>query len=237
MVGSDGQGGHSLAVTHIISARGQTLSVDVPTIVQHGLNSDVIELDLDGTWEGLSPVLTLGDGDGAWSAVYEGPVSVPSALMEDVGYLPVTVTGYGGSVRMLSATASHLLRVVPSGYYDGTGGVDDGEDLLGQLVGAYEAATEAAGAANEAAQAANEAAEAATEAIEGAGAAVSAANEAADAANEAAQAASEAALAAGERSLYAYADPEAEDRIVLEYPAFLESDDGCSVYLTLEGED
>lgn len=116
-------------VRHVITARGQTLRVDVPSIVQHGLNSDEIELDLDETWDGLSIVLTLGEGDGARSTVYAAPVTIPSALMEDVGYLPVTVTGYGdgGRVRILSERASHLLRVVPSGHYD-EGSSADSED-------------------------------------------------------------------------------------------------------------
>lgn len=44
----------------------------------------------------------------------------------------------------------------------------------------------------------------------------------------------EAAEAAGERVLYAYPDPEADDRIILQYPSFLESEDGGSVYLNVE---
>ena len=54
---------------------------------------------------------------------------------------------------------------------------------------------------------------------------------------EAAEDARNAAQAAGEKSLYAYADPDSDELIILEYPAFLESEDGGSVYLTLEGSD
>lgn len=82
-------------------------------------------------------------------------------------------------------------------------------------------------------QAAHIAKEAAKEAIEAAGAA----NDAASNANDAAKDAREAAELAGEKSLYAYADPENDELIILEYPAFLESEDGGSVYLTLEGSD
>lgn len=57
------------------------------------------------------------------------------------------------------------------------------------------------------------------------------------AAEQAAVNAEEAAQAAGEKSLYAYADPDNDELIILEYPAFLESEDGGSVYLTLEGSD
>ena len=63
------------------------------------------------------------------------------------------------------------------------------------------------------------------------------ADKATSAANEAAERAENAAQAAGEKSLYAYADPENDELIILEYPAFLESEDGGSVYLTLEGSD
>lgn len=152
-----------MAVRHVITARGQTLHVDVSPVVQNGLNSDEIELRLGPAWDGLSLVLTLGAGSDAVQVIYGGaPVSIPAALMYEVGWLPVTVTGYDedGRVRMVSACAAHLLKVVPSGYYDGTGGTDgDGEDLLGQLVGAYEDAVQAAQAAQEAADRANEAAE------------------------------------------------------------------------------
>lgn len=82
-------------------------------------------------------------------------------------------------------------------------------------------------------QAAHVAKEAANEALEAAGEARDAAAEAKDAA----ETAMEAAQVAGEKSLYAYADPDNDELIILEYPAFLQSEDGGSVYLTLEGSD
>lgn len=60
------------------------------------------------------------------------------------------------------------------------------------------------------------------------------ANDAAKAANDAADLANEAAEAAGERVLYAYPDPEEDDRIILQYPSFLESEDGGSIYLNVK---
>ena len=60
------------------------------------------------------------------------------------------------------------------------------------------------------------------------------ATDAAGKADKAAENANQAALAAGEKVLYAYPDPEASDRIILQYPSFLESEDGGSVYLALE---
>lgn len=82
-----------------------------------------------------------------------------------------------------------------------------------------------------------QAARLAKEAAQEASDAAAAANDAASNANDAAQDAREAAELAGEKSLYAYADPDNDELIILEYPAFLESEDGGSVYLTLEGSD
>lgn len=60
------------------------------------------------------------------------------------------------------------------------------------------------------------------------------ATDAAGKADKAAEDANQAAAAAGEKVLYAYPDPEADDRIILQYPSFLESEDGGSVYLNVE---
>lgn len=229
-----------MALIHTIRASGRTLCTDSRTIVQHGLNSDYVRLELGPAWDGLKVVVFFGDDDDHEALIYDGePVPVPSRLMLDVGYLPVSVVGYadGGRTRALSASADRLLQVVPSGVYDGNDPVDGGEDLLGQLVGARDDALDAADTADEAAGRASESADRADQAAERASQSADAADAATAAAKDATEDALNAAQAAGERSLYAYADPDADDRIILEYPAFLESDDGGSVYLTLEGSD
>ena len=180
---------------HVISVRERRVTVDYPTIIQHNVNTDTIELDLDGEWDGMSVVLVLGPCGGATELAWHGePLTLPSALAEDTGGIDVSVVGYSadGETRLVTVAAPSLLNVIKSGCTVGEAPGDETPDLIGQLV--------AAG----------------------------------DAANKAAEDANQAAAAAGEKVLYAYPDPEASDRIILQYPSFLESEDGGSVYLALE---
>ena len=126
------------------------------------------------------------------------------------------------------------MKVVASGQVDGSEPIPDAPDLLGQLVEAADRADASADAADKAAGSANAAASAATSAADAATKAADRADSSADAADKAAESANQAAAAAGEKVLYAYPDPEASDRIILQYPSFLESEDGGSVYLALE---
>ena len=215
---------------HTLVVRDHKISCCDATMVQHGMGHDAIALDLDGEWDGLSLRVVLGAGDDAGEKLWDGgPWEVPASLLAEVGWLPVSVVGYGGdgTVRVTTERCDHLLKVVASGQVDGSEPIPDAPDLLGQLVEAAENAAEAAGSANDAAKSANGAADRAN-------ASADRADKSADAADEAADLANEAAKAAGERALYAYPDPEADDRIILQYPSFLESEDGGSVYLALE---
>lgn len=180
---------------HVISVRERRVTVDYPTIIQNNVNTDTIELDLDGEWDDMSVVLVLGPCDGATELAWHGePLTLPSALAEDTGGIDVSVVGYSsdGDTRLVTVAAPSLLNVIKSGCTVGEAPGDETPDLIGQLV--------AAG----------------------------------DAANKAAENANQAAAAAGEKVLYAYPDPEASDRIILQYPSFLESEDGGSIYLALE---
>ena len=232
---------------HTLAVRNHRITCDSPVLVQNGMGHDAIALDLDAEWDGLSARLVLGPCGSAYDVLYEdAPVVVPAATLAEAGWLPVSVVGYGedGTVRVTTERCDHLLRVVESGCVDGSEPIPDAPDLLGQLVEAADKATDAAGKATEAAQTATDAAKVATDsaaladaAAEGAGKSADRADESAKGADEAAEDARNAAQAAGEKSLYAYADPENDELIILEYPAFLESEDGGSVYLTLEGSD
>lgn len=225
---------------HVLTVRGHRIRCADPVMVAGGFGHDAVALDLDADWAGLSCVVTLGEGDGAWiAAVGADPVEVPASAIAEPGWLPVSVTGYGddGAVRATTEACAHLLRVAESGYVPSDADVPDAPDLLGQLVAAAERAESSADDADEAASKASLAADGANEAAERAGKAADLAEDATEAANEAAEDARNAAQAAGEKSLYAYADPDNDELIILEYPAFLESDDGGSVYLTLEGSD
>ena len=225
---------------HTLVVRDHRISCCDPVIVQHGMGHDAIALDLDAEWDGLSLRVVLGSGDGAAERLWDGePWVVPAALLAETGWLPVSVVGYDGdgTVRVTTERCDHLLKVVASGQVDGSEPIPDAPDLLGQLVEAADKATDAAGKADKAAESASAAASAATSAADAATKAADRADESAKGADEAAEDARNAAQAAGEKSLYAYADPDSDELIILEYPAFLESEDGGSVYLTLEGSD
>ena len=222
---------------HTLVVRDHKISCCDREMVQHGMGHDAVVLDLDAEWDGLSVRLVLGPCGSAYDVLYEdAPVVVPAAALAEAGWLPVSVVGYGGdgTVRVTTERCDRLLRVVESGCVDGSEPIPDAPDLLGQLVEAADKATEAAGEADRAAESASAAASAAISAADAATKAAGRADSSADAADKAAESANQAAAAAGEKVLYAYPDPEASDRIILQYPSFLESEDGGSVYLALE---
>ena len=98
--------------------------------------------------------VTIGGSYGPTSLVWSGePVVIPASLIDHPGFLPVGIVGYGdgGKVRVLTAAADCLLKVVPSGPYEGDEPVPDPTDVLGQLLEARDEALEAAQRAEEAA--------------------------------------------------------------------------------------
>lgn len=182
---------------HVITVAERRVTVDYPTIIQNNVNTDTIELDLDGEWDGMSVVLVLGPCGGATELAWHGePLTLPSALAEDTGGIDVSVVGYSadGDTRLVTVAAPSLLNVIKSGCTVGEAPAEDTPDLIGQLVAAGDAANKAAQAANTASTSANGAAgkaitaasEANTEASN-ANAAAAAANGAADDATAAAQ--------------------------------------------------
>lgn len=228
-----------MPTNHVISIRDQRVSVCDARVVAGSNDFDTFTVDADAEWDGLSMVVAFGSGDSRVLVSYGGaPAEIPRQVISSPGWLEVSVVGYGagGEVKATTAAAPHAINVLPDGQVPDNP-YPDSPDLLGQLVAAAERAE---GSASDATAAAGEAREAAGAANEAAGAAnksAGRADEATSAANEAAERAENAAQAAGEKSLYAYADPESDELIILEYPAFLESEDGGSVYLTLEGSD
>ena len=183
---------------HVIAVRERRVTVDYPTIIQHNVNTDTIELDLDGEWDGMSVVLVLGPCGGATELAWHGePLTLPSALAEDTGGIDVSVVGYSadGDTRLVTVAAPSLLNVIKSGCTVGEAPGDETPDLIGQLVAAGDAANKAAQSANAAATSANKAAGAANTA---ASAANTAAGKANDAATKATDAATEATDAAGD---------------------------------------
>ena len=188
---------------HVIAVRERRVTVDYPTIIQNNVNTDTIELDLDGEWDGMSVVLVLGPCGGATELAWHGePLTLPSALAEDTGGIDVSVVGYSadGETRLVTVAAPSLLNVIKSGCTVGEAPGNETPDLIGQLVAAGDAANKAAQSANAAADAANGAAgtanTAASAANTAAGKANTAATKATDAATKATDAAGEATRAA-----------------------------------------
>ena len=228
-----------MSTNHVISIRDQRISVCDARVVAGSKDFDTFTVDADSEWDGLSVVVAFGSGDEKVLVSYGGePAEIPRQVISSPGWLAVSVVGYGdgGEVRATTVAALHAINVLPDGQVPDNP-YPDSPDMLGQLVAAAERAESSADAADEAASKASLAADDANAAADRAGKAADLAEDATEAANAAADKAEEAAQAAGEKSLYAYADPDNDELIILEYPAFLESEDGGSVYLTLEGSD
>lgn len=140
---------------HTLVVRDHRVDCCDRTIVANGIGHDAVQLDLDGSWDGLDVVVTLGGSYGASSLIWSGdPVVIPASLIDSPGWLPVGVAGYadGGKVRVLTAKSDRLLKVVQSGPFEGDEPVPDAPDVLGQLLEARDDAVEAADRANEAAE-------------------------------------------------------------------------------------
>ena len=228
-----------MPTNHVVSIRDQHISVCDARVVAGSKDFDTFTVDADSEWDGLSVVVAFGSGDERVLVSYGGePAEIPRQVISSPGWLEVSVVGYGagGEVKATTVAARHAINVLPDGRVPDNP-YPDSPDLLGQLVEAADKATEASGKADKAAESASAAASAATSAADAATKAADRADESAKGADEAAEDARNAAQAAGEKSLYAYADPDNDELIILEYPAFLESEDGGSVYLTLEGSD
>lgn len=228
---------------HTVIVRNRRIAVVSGGAVADNYGTDAVDLRLDSAFDGCEAVLILGCGDSAVRQIWTGdPLPVPGSLMVE-GDIPVSVAGFRDGVRIVTAAGSSI-HVERAGCYDGSDPAPDDPDMLQQLVQAAGDARSAADTATRAAQTATDAARVATEsaasadaAAERAGKSADRADQSAKGADEAAEGARNAAQAAGEKSLYAYADPDNDELIILEYPAFLESEDGGSVYLTLEGSD
>lgn len=120
-------------------------------IVANNIDVDTVTLDLDDEWTGLSCVVAFGDGDSQVLVSVNGvtPVEIPRSLTGSVGFIPVSVIGYGsdGSPRMVTAAAPRAMMVVASGPVPDNP-YPDSPDLLGQLVSSRDEANTAAQAAN-----------------------------------------------------------------------------------------
>ena len=181
---------------HTVRVRDRRIEIDYPTLIQNNVKTDQVTLDLDGEWDGLSVLINLGDCPNPVSLVWTGsPVTIPAAVMSEVGGVDVSVVGTSadGETRLVTAAADNAFTVIKSGC-DSEGDVpEDPTSVLGQLIQAAEDAEEAAESANQAATSANSAASSASTAATAANSAASSAASAASSANSAANAANAAA--------------------------------------------
>lgn len=150
---------------HIVTVEERRISVDYQTIIQDNMGTDVLILNLDGEWDGLSTVVYCGyTGDlkeYAWSG---SPIKLP--VYGSTGSLDLTVVGLSpdGKTRLVTAEAKGVLTVIRAGEHDGSVPSEDQPDLLGQILAAKGDAEDAADAANSAAADASEAAQEARDA-------------------------------------------------------------------------
>lgn len=139
-------------ILHTATVRCRTLECEPRAVVQHGVNSDAVALDLDAEWGGAERVsLVLAKGGRATSLAWVGePLRIPYELMEDTGPLYLTVVGRTGSdVRVVTRRMSMPLEVVEAGEVDGD--YEPGAPVLDEV---QQAIADAEGAASEAREAA-----------------------------------------------------------------------------------
>lgn len=138
-------------IEHVLTVRKRQITTCEPTIVANGIMSDSIELSLDSDWDGLKVVVILGECSNPVKVSWEGnPITIPSQLTDQPGWLPVSVVGYEGERRVTTAEAPRMLRVIPSGCVDGNDPYPEQPDLLSQLLDARDEALDAAEDAREA---------------------------------------------------------------------------------------
>ena len=145
---------------HTATVAERRISVDLPGLIANNVRTEMLALDLDGEWDGVSVVCNFRTARGeVWQVRYGGePVAIPAEAMAEVGPVDLSVVGYSpdGEMRLVTAESKGTFQVEASGYVDGEAPPEATPDLLGQLVAAADAATGAVSAA-QGAQAAYEA--------------------------------------------------------------------------------
>lgn len=134
-------------VTHTAQVRGRKIAWDVREVVQHGLNSDVIKLDLDAEWRECDRIQAVlaGAGEPVRILVEGGGFNLPSSLMERTGPVRMCLIGYvGETARIVTAKEAKPLTVVESGEMGGADPAPEQPDLWATLMKEVRKATEGA---------------------------------------------------------------------------------------------
>lgn len=129
---------------HVAKIDNRKVTVFLPWFVQGGINSDEIVLKADSEWVGCDTILCTFTNENTGKAVsylcsQETNLYVPKSMLEVVGALQISFTGYkGGKVRLTTEKmgCENMCRVIPSGVIAGEGEDSHPDDLdyLGQLI-------------------------------------------------------------------------------------------------------
>ena len=132
------------SLVHTAQVRARKIAWDGREVVQHGLNSDYVSLDLDAEWRGCDRIQAVlaGAGEPVRILVEGGGFNIPSALMERTGPVRMCLIGYADdSVRIVTAKEAAPLVVVESGETGGMDPAPEQPDLWATLMEEVRAAT------------------------------------------------------------------------------------------------
>lgn len=135
------------SLVHTAQVRGRRIAWDGREVVQHGLLSDYIALDLDAEWRECDRIQAVlaGAGEPVRILVEGGGFNLPSSLMERTGAIRMCLIGYvGESARIVTAKEAKPLTVVESGEMGGTDPAPEQPDLWARLMEEVRKATEGA---------------------------------------------------------------------------------------------
>lgn len=127
------------SLVHTAQVRARKIAWDGREVVQHGLNSDYVSLDLDAEWEGCDRIQAVlaGAGEPVRILVEGGGFNIPSALMERTGPVRMCLIGYvGETARIVTAKEAKPLTVVESGEM---GGADPAPEQMQAISDALDA--------------------------------------------------------------------------------------------------
>lgn len=125
------------SLVHTAQVRARKIAWDGREVVQHGLNSDYIALDLDAEWRECDRIQAVlaGAGEPVRILVEGGGFNLPSSLMERTGPVRMCLIGYvGETARIVTAKEAKPLTVVESGEMGGTDPAPEQPDLWAKLM-------------------------------------------------------------------------------------------------------
>ena len=125
------------SLVHTAQVRGRKIAWDGREVVQHGLNSDYVSLDLDAEWRECDRIqAVLADaGEPVRILVEGGGFNIPSSLMKRTGPVRMCLIGYvGESARIVTAKEAKPLVVVESGEMGGADPAPEQPDLWAKLM-------------------------------------------------------------------------------------------------------